>query len=462
MTRRWRPYCLCLSVCTVVAFLQAVGLPVSGQQIAPGSGWKFDVLHLKNGCTIQGYIQEEGPDKIGFWHILQKPGKATVRFFSTFAQSEIESIDRVDHADRGTLAARVNCLAPTFEQEQMEQLQLKTVPWGSNPQGGLSYSSDHFTLHSDAGEEFVRRAAYRLEQIYAAFPRLLPARCKASHPTRINLFQSLAEYHRQLATAGRNLTNAAYYDEARNEIDCASDLERLRDQLERRRTEHRNLQARLTAQEVAWNKQYHNHVPLQLMHELERDRQRLRKASEDNERTFEKATRKLFQTLYHEAFHAYLASCVYRPKEFEVPRWLNEGLAQILENAILEAGELRIGHVDPERLKRIKSASLQDELIPLDQLVRTEPERFLVQHGQDERLSDRLYLTSWAFTFYMVFERKKLDAQEVERYLRSLKKEDPVTALEQWAGLPLDELEAAFKAYVKDLRADGRTARRNP
>ena len=456
MSRPWHSASVWLSLSMfLAAWLTAVSAGY-GQQIGAGSDWKFDVLHLKNGGKIQGYIQEESSDKIGFWQILQKPGKATVRFFSTFSRGEIESIERVGETDRDTLKARVDCLAPTFEQEQMEQLQLKIVPWGGDPQGGLSYCSDQFTLYSDAGDEIVRRAAYRLEQVYAAFPRLLQPRRKGPHPTRITLFQSLAEYHQELTRAGRNVGNTAYYDVGRNEIFCASDLQRLREELERRRKEHQTMQARLTAQEAAWNKQYHNRVPLQLLHELESDRQRIQKANEDNERTFEKATRMLFQTLYHEAFHAYLASCVYPPKEFDVPRWLNEGLSQILENAIVEAGALRIGHVDPERLSRVKSALQQGELVPLDQLVRAEPERFLLGHGQDERLSDRLYLTSWALTFYMVFERKKLGDQEVEGYLRSLRKEDPAKALADWAGLPLDELEAAFKSYVRDLRADGR------
>ena len=37
-----------------------------------------------------------------------------------------------------------------------------------------------------------------------------------------------------------------------------------------------------------------------------------------------------------------------------MPRWLNEGLAQIFETAIIEAGELRVGHADAERLARVK------------------------------------------------------------------------------------------------------------
>src|SRR6516225_9397706 len=57
-----------------------------------------------------------------------------------------------------------------------------------------------------------------------------------------------------------------------------------------------------------------------------------------NDGLFKEATRHLFQTLYHEAFHAYLVNFVYPPEDGEAPRWLNEGLAQIFETAIVEAG----------------------------------------------------------------------------------------------------------------------------
>jgi len=33
-----------------------------------------------------------------------------------------------------------------------------------------------------------------------------------------------------------------------------------------------------------------------------------------------------------------------------VPLWLDEGLAQIFETALVEAGELRVGHAERSRL----------------------------------------------------------------------------------------------------------------
>ena len=78
----------------------------------------------------------------------------------------------------------------------------------------------------------------------------------------------------------------------------------------------------------------------------------IEKAARHNEEVFEKATRQVFQTLYHEAFHAYVGNFVFPTGKNELPRWLNEGLAQVFETAVFEAGELRLGHADRLRLEK--------------------------------------------------------------------------------------------------------------
>ena len=45
----------------------------------------------------------------------------------------------------------------------------------------------------------------------------------------------------------------------------------------------------------------------------------------------------MFRRLYHEAFHAYLDNYVYESPGYEIPTWLNEGLAQVFAAGLLEA-----------------------------------------------------------------------------------------------------------------------------
>src|SRR5207248_7954147 len=84
---------------------------------------------------------------------------------------------------------------------------------------------------------------------------------------------------------------------------------------------------------------------------VDRERKRVIAADKANGAKFDQATARLFAILYHEAFHAYVGTFVYPPLKpddvkagkgtGELPRWLNDGLAQVLETPVVEAGELR-------------------------------------------------------------------------------------------------------------------------
>ena len=84
----------------------------------------------------------------------------------------------------------------------------------------------------------------------------------------------------------------------------------------------------------------------------------------------------------------------------KVPRWLNEGLAQIFESAVAEAGELRVGQADPARLARVKRALQQtrkpDCLVSVADLLKARPRDFVVAHASGKQVADRHYLAAWA------------------------------------------------------------------
>lgn len=132
-------------------------------------------------------------------------------------------------------------------------------------------------------------------------------------------------------------------------------------------------------------------------------------ADANNGVKFDAATGKLlFALLYHESFHAYVATFVYPPLKpddvkagkgtGELPRWLNEGLAQVFETAVVEAGELRADHPDKDRLQRAKDwlkLKNGNSLVPLGDLLATGRDAFLASHADQKAASDRAYLTCW-------------------------------------------------------------------
>jgi hypothetical protein len=426
--------------------------------------WKFVAVRLKNGQVFVGLLIEEKPGEIRFHCVRRHPGSPTVVVATTFQRPEIASIVRLSSHDRDVLAARLRGLDPTGAGEslQMESLPLQAVPWiGKNPGEALQYTSSHFVLVSNAREDIVRRAAVRLEQIYGAYARFLPPRRQAAKSTRILLVRSLAEYHALRAEEGRNALHPAFYDAVRNEIICASDVQHLGDQLEEIRTRHRQDLAELSQLEADLTKQYQGKIPRSILRDsILRPREKIRQKNKHNDRVFTDCTRHLFRTLYHEAFHAYLATFVYPPDEAEVPRWLNEGLAQIFETAILEAGEIRVGHADVERLERLKADGRKGDWLPLSELLKAGPDKFLIAHASDQQISDRYYLYSWGLAFYLAWDCRLLGTAALDRYAQMLKGgAEPAEAFQVLTGKRLPTLERDFHQYVLKLRADGTTGK---
>jgi hypothetical protein len=187
---------------------------------------------------------------------------------------------------------------------------------------------------------------------------------------------------------------------------------------------------------------------------IRQSRQEIAQNDDKNERLFQEATARLFQRLNHEAFHAYLANFVYPPDQADVPRWLNEGLAQIFETEIVEAGELRVGHPDRERTRRVQNLIRNDQLLGLTALLKSGPKQFLVEHATEKQLSDKHYLASWALAFYLTFERRLLGSKAMDDYVHALHGgSDPLAAFRELVGQPLEDFEKDFRAYLTKLRS---------
>jgi hypothetical protein len=448
----------CLALLALIAF---AGVPAD-PPAARFDEWKFDVLHRKNGRRAQGLLVEETPLTVRFRYVIQRPGEPTRAFpATTFARAEIDRIERLGPEDRQVLQNRLQSLDAQLKDEaaRMGSLKLRPIPWGQDGQrAGLAYGSEQFALRSGATEDTVRLVAVRLEQIYAAYARVLPPRTFDDQPTKILLIPSLAEYRELLQSRGRNLANPALYDAARDEIVCACELDSLLAQKGKVQRKHQQVLERLRQEEAELIRQYKGKVPAKFLKPIKEYRQQVEQANKENEKHFQAATQRSFQVLYHEAFHAYLANFVYPASEGEVPRWLNEGLAQIFETAIIEAGEMRVGHADLDRLTRVKAAVRKQDLIRLPELLNSGGRDFLVAHANDRAVSDRHYLAAWALAFYLTFERHKLGTPELDEYTRACKRgADPLEAFQTFVHQPLPQFEKAWHQYLLELRSDGST-----
>jgi hypothetical protein len=428
--------------------------------------WKFDIVHLKNGRSLQGLLIEKNTTEIQFCCVSRKAGSHTVVIPTTLQMAEVDSLNLLEGKDREILSERLKALDPTGkgEAQRMASLEFKVVAWGKDGRTkALSFASTHFTLESNAPEDIVRRAAVQLEQIYAAYARFLPPRCDSGEPTVIRLAQSLADYQALLREQGRSLLNPAFYDTARNQILCGTELQQLGEQLERKRKDNQKLLEELKTKEAELQKIYQGKPPAAVLRPIQDARQQVDAVNKQNDELFQAATRQLFRTLYHEAFHAYLANFVYPAAEADVPRWLNEGLAQVFESALIDAGELRVEQPDKARLNQAQASLRSNDLVPVADLLRAGPKQFVVLHASDQQTSDRYYLTSWGVAYYLTFERRLLGTRAMDEYVRALKRgTDPLEAFRGLVGQTPGDFEKDFRDYLMRLRPDGSTAKAPP
>jgi hypothetical protein len=458
-----------LATGSLLSLFLALSLPAADP---PGKDeWKYDVVHRKKGLPLRGLVIEQGAAYVRIKCIVRRRGSPTVVFTESVPRRDIEKLELLGKAEREKLAQRLEemkrqravledylkSLAGKGKSKLAEALDLRPAQWPPDKRvKGLRYESTHFHLLSNARAEVVQLAAIQLEQVYAAYARLLPPRVKKGRPTTVLLTRSRADYQALVRKAGLNLFNPAYYDPEKNQVVCGSDLERLCDERERVRHHHAGLTKQIQERKARLRKVYRGKVPAELLGPLVSAEKRILLSEKRNDDAFALVRRRFFQRLYHEAFHAYAGTFVYPQREGPLPVWLNEGLAQIFETATVEVGELRVGVPDRERLVAVRAARARGTLLPLADLLRSTDKNFRVAHAGDQQVSDRYYLASWALAFYLTFERKVLGTRALDEYVASRKRgTHRLSAFRTLVGMPLPAFEKSYLEYLKKLRADG-------
>ena len=435
-------------------------LLVLATQPTPPAPWPTDRLTHVGGAVFPGLVLAEDAAGVDFRVVRRQPGRPTVTLTSRFPRAEIRSLVKLADADRAKLREKLAALDPANESARLDAVVLAEADWPGSPVIARRYESDQFVLVSAVPEDITRQAAVRLEQLSAALVRLLPPRRPAAAPTTVFLTGTPAEYQKLLGRAGAGpLANPAVYDPVAGRVVVGTDLaDRVAKRADARRS-HQTQRGTIDTYEAEVRKLYRA-APVELDRHLRTavaQRQKLRDADKANDRRVDQAVERALTLLAHEAFHAYVATFLYPPAAGGgLPRWLDEGLAQIVETAVLEGGELRVGHADPARLERAKDAvaGRGEPLLPVAELVAGGGAAFLAKHADRTAAADRAYLTAWAMAMHLTFDRKLLAGDGFEAY-RLAAAGDPVAAFERWTGRTLPEYERELTGYVKRLRPAG-------
>jgi Protein of unknown function (DUF1570) len=454
-------------ILSVLVAIAARGIRAQQPPDDPPGRWRLETLTLKDKSQIHGLIQSETDGEIDFAQVIQPPGRPMYAVIRGIPREKIAKIQRLSEADHLVLFQRFALFRNrmVIEAGRMDQLELTSQ--SAEGQRVLAYAGPWFELTSTADDEQTRRCLVRIEQYFRAYRTLLPPRVTNPKPLRVQLFGSLDLYRDRLRDLKLDLDNAAFYSPREATILAASDLNLFAERLAQVRREHERVRkdlARLDAghgdklatladelaaagyspdeitaevrqRKASWKKE--------LDATLATNVQRQRSA----EQKFDVVTDKMFRSLAHESFHAWLDAFVYPHDRYDVPRWLNEGLAQVFESGQLDGDSLRLDAPDKQRLAALRADLASGQPLALAQILTASEREFLGPHAG--AAPQRHYLYAWGLAHYLTFHHNLLASTRLDDYVaQSSARLNPIARFEQLAGRPLTEFEAVWRAAM--------------
>ena len=463
----------CYLLCSVLLLALAVPSTACGQD---ANSWTVERLRLKNGNVVEGLITSVNEDAIEVVELRRPPGRRMFLVARPIARFDVAQIERLDDAQRKVLEGKIQKFRSRTRVEQGRMDAVELAPLELSNSKILRYEGDWFRLDSDLDPEMTRLCIVRLEQMFLAFRQVLPVRHlpRIDNWLKVRIYGSTHTYFDTLRTRGVEIRNLAYYDPVENLVVAGGDTGQFGVELAQCRQEH----AKILDQYDRWNTGLPGRLK-QLEGELEQNgvarserarilaaarnrwekelvelRNQIRLLDRKNDSLMSGLVDKMLRSLYHEAFHAYLEDYVFRRSVAEVPNWLNEGLAQIFEAGLLDAGTLRIDSPDAEKLKPLKNDLAGEDPLSLSQLLKTDGQAFLVHRTGPVEEAQRRYLYSWGLAYYLTFERGLLDDERLEHFV--LKEQiapgnSTVEQFEKLVGQPLAEFEQQWRAFIREL-----------
>lgn len=439
------------------------------------ASWKMETLLLKNGARIEGLLLEETKTGFRFRQVIRKSGSPTITGTEVYSRAEVASIERLNETEKTELTrkldefdkqrqlflASLRQLDLASPRSSIEGLKLKPVTWPENTShSGWAFESQYFDLRTDLREPLAALMALQLEEVFRACTRVIPPRIDGK-PTRIQVWAERDRYLEAISRKNASLAHPAVFDPLANRILAGTELARLESESAEIRKHHSSQSALLSKRESEISKAMGGRIPAEYQEQFTKSRREIRDAESRNDQTIRQARQNLLQVLNHEAIHAYLINWVFPANTYSLPRWLNEGLAQVFETAFVEAGELRANWPDQKRLAAVRALIAQNRFPSLKRTLAGAPDHFLAMaepNPEDRETSREAYLSSWIVTYYLVFEKRLLPGPKLDDYLKALANAaDPVAAFEQWTGEPLARFEEGIRIWITKLRPDGTT-----
>ena len=464
---------LFIGVGLAVWFLQgpyAVGqlLSTTARKVPNFARWEMESVEMRDGRHLEGLIESESNAWVNLKQVRQPPGRPMFVVVRPLERSTVAKTVRLSEPQRQELAAKLHRFASqrTIERGRADVIRLRV--YTEPDRHYLGYPGQWFRLESDLDEALTRLVAVRLEQMFTAYRDILAPRVESKRPLRLVIFGRMDDYRAYLRRYQLDVPNPACFIASANVVVAGSELLRLDIEYKRIAVEHDNINEELKSLEqeqgdrlVIAGQQLREHgvaspVIKRQMAAIRRDFDtRIKKKADElklcnrkNHEVFQQATRQMFVRLYHEAFHAYLENYVFPQADHEVPLWLNEGLAVMFEEGLLESDTLRVDAPNRSALRRLQEDLRSDHPLPLRQILNAGSQAFM--HNDD---AAHYYAYSWGLVYCLAFESRLLDSPALEKLVAKNQRDvDPAERFEQLVGIPLDEFELQWRSYILALK----------
>lgn len=451
-----------------------LGAPARGQdQLGRGqpglnaARWPAERVELVDGQRYQGLIESEDDAWVHLILIGRPRGRPMSLVIRTFDRASVASVSRLGPDERLKVRQQIDQFRnrARIEAGRMEAVRLDLHTMQGEPYH--HYRGRWFNLQSNADESTTRRIIVRVEQIFTAYRQILAPRTEPKRPLRLVVLRSMEEYHAYLARLGLKIRGPACFIQEQNLVVAGSELARYAAEMAKVKGQHDQLRADLERLEqelparlekIGRRLREEGAPKSEIARLLIRERRRFEKQIEgkrnelarcdrENARAFQNITQQMFAQLYHEAFHAFLENYVYPSGTYDVPRWLNEGLAVVFEGGLLESETLRVDAPNRAALQRLQADLGSPDPLPLETLLAAGQGAFVHDHD-----ADRHYAYSWGLAYYLTFQNRLLTTPALEQYARrSAKDLSPTQRFEKLVGMPVARFEKGWREYILEL-----------
>ncbi len=160
----------------------------------------------------------------------------------------------------------------------------------------------------------------------------------------------------------------------------------------------------------------------------------------------------IFAVLQHEGFHQF----AYHYIGPDLPNWVNEGIAQYFEDAILVGDKFYTGLANARRVASVKEALADNRIIDFDRLLQLSREQWHAKVIMGGNEAIMLYDQSWSMVYFLIHGDNGKYRQAFETYLMLVsKRTDSATAFRQAFGAQdTDGFRHRWEMFVRNFQPD--------